>query len=58
MGGGKRKVARTDLGEAGCGRSSNRDKELREVKVGLSGAVTEIRAQGKLCLVWKRAFHN
>lgn len=44
------------MAEAGGG--GKEDKEHREVKVGLSGAVDEIRAQGKLCLVWKRAFHK
>lgn len=34
------------------------DKEHREVKVSLGGAVAEIRAQGKLCLVWERASHK
>lgn len=40
---------------AGAGGGTG-DEEHREGKVGLGGAVAEIRAQGKLCLLWKRAF--
>lgn len=58
MGGGKRRVARTDLGQVAEAGGGMGDKEHGEVKVSLGGAVAEIRAQGKLCLVWKRAFHK